>query len=268
MNKIRLIPVLFIKNGFIVRSEKFIKHKIIGNVVNQVRRFNQWDVDELIFIDISRTKTYDSKRDDHKVERVESLDDILNVVSSECLMPLTFGGGIRNLSTIKKYMSNGADKVVINTLLHLNPSEVKRAVSLFGSQAIVASLDFKINNGQVNFYIENGTKMLNTNFQEMITLLENLGVGEIFLNSMDKDGTGDGYDVEIIKRFVESTKLPVVGCGGAAFVNDFKELASIEGISGVAAGNLFHFTENAYPRAKNNLVKNNFNFRLYNPKFL
>jgi imidazole glycerol-phosphate synthase subunit HisF len=264
MNKIRLIPVLFIKNGFIVRSENFTKHKIIGNVVNQVRRYNQWDVDELIFIDISRTKIYDSKRDDHKIERVKSLDDILEVVSSECLMPLTFGGGIRDLNTIKKYINNGADKVVINSLIHMNPSEVKKAISLFGSQAIVASLDYKVEGDQVDFYIKNGTEKLKTRIEEMITLLENLGVGEIFLNSITKDGTGEGYDLEIIKRFVESTQLPVVGCGGAALDDDFVDLAEIKGISGVAAGNLFHFTENVYPRAKKKLIQKELNFRTYN----
>ena len=116
MNKVRLIPVIFIKNGFIVRSEKFIQHKKIGNVVNQVRRYNQWDVDELIFIDISREKFHDSMRDDHKIERVNSIDQILNSVSNECFMPLAFGGGIRDLETIKRYIKSGADKIIVNTL--------------------------------------------------------------------------------------------------------------------------------------------------------
>ena len=84
MNKIRLIPVLFIKNGFLVRSEKFIHHKKIGNVVNEVRRYNEWNIDELVFIDISREKNYDSKRDDHKIKRVTSLDEVLDFVSNEC----------------------------------------------------------------------------------------------------------------------------------------------------------------------------------------
>ena len=94
MNKIRLIPVIFIKNGFIVRSEKFNQHKKIGNVVNQIRRYNEWDIDELMLIDISREKYYDSMRTDHKIERINSIDQILDSVSNACLMPLSFGGGI------------------------------------------------------------------------------------------------------------------------------------------------------------------------------
>ena len=104
MLKQRLIPVLFIKNGLIVRSETFESHKIIGNVVNEVRRYNQWDIDELIYIDISREKFYDSRRDDHKIKRVNSVDGILELVSKECFMPLSFGGGIRDIQTIKKYL--------------------------------------------------------------------------------------------------------------------------------------------------------------------
>ena len=89
MLKKRLIPVLYIKNGLIVRSENFIDFKIIGNVVNEVRRYNQWDIDELVYIDISRNKEYDSRRDDHKISRVNSIDDVLKLVSEECFMPLS-----------------------------------------------------------------------------------------------------------------------------------------------------------------------------------
>ena len=261
MNKIRLIPVLFIKNGFLVRSEKFIHHKKIGNVVNEVRRYNEWNIDELVFIDISREKNYDSKRDDHKIKRVTSLDEVLDFVSNECFMPLCFGGGIRDLKTIKKYIKNGADKVLVNTLMHENPSAVIEAVKLFGSQAIVGSVDYKIENNSLVFYNENGKNRLNLCLEEFITLINFLEVGEVFLNSIDKDGTGEGYDIEIIKTFVKNLKIPVSVCGGALSVEDFKLAAQIDGISGIAAGNLFHFTENSYPRAKNSLKKQNFNFR-------
>ena len=97
MLKKRLIPVLFIRNGHIVRSESFSQHKIIGNVVNEVRRYNEWDIDELIYIDISRGESYDSGRNDHNVQRVQSIDEIIALVAKECFMPLTFGGGIRSL---------------------------------------------------------------------------------------------------------------------------------------------------------------------------
>ena len=261
MNKIRLVPVIFIKNGFIVRSENFESHRKIGNVVNEVERYNNWKVDELVFIDISREKKYNSQRDDHKVERVNSLDQILKLVSKKCFMPLTFGGGIRDLKTIKKLINNGADKVILNTLLFQRPDIILEAVSLFGSQAITASVDYRINDKHIEFYIENGSTKLKHNFHELIKYLNDIKVGEIFLNSIDNDGKGEGYDFRTISMFLDNINLPIVGCGGASSIYDFKELAKLKGISGIAAGNMFHFTENIYPRAKKELKKDNFNFR-------
>ena len=262
MLKKRLIPVLFIKNGLIVRSENFDSHKIIGNVVNEVRRYNQWDIDELVYIDISRKAVYDSRRDDHKIQSVSSIDEILEIVSKECFMPLTFGGGIRNLETVKRILKNGADKVVLNTMLHETPEDVIAAISLFGSQAVVASLDYRLKNGTPIFYKNYGQDSLKfKSFREIVKYIEELGCGEIFLNSMDDDGRGEGYDLESIRKVVEISNLPVIGCGGAIDVQDFIDLASIQNLSGVAAGNMFHFTENIYPRSKAKLKNKNFNFR-------
>lgn len=262
MLKTRLIPVLFIKNGLIVRSEGFISHKLIGNVVNEVRRYNQWDIDELIYIDISKDAIYDSRRDDHKIKRVESIDEILKVVSKECFMPLTFGGGIRSYETIKKFLTNGADKVVLNTMLHDNPDQVKKAIDQYGSQAIVASIDYRIVDGNEMFYKNYGnTKMEFNSFRAIIKYVENLGCGEIFFNSIDRDGTGEGYDINSIKCIVEASSIPVIACGGAMDIMDFEELSQISNLSGIAAGNMFHFTENIYPRSKKKLKIKHKNFR-------
>jgi len=262
MLKKRLIPVLFIKNGLIVRSEAFESHKIIGNVINEVRRYNQWDIDELIYIDISRESFYDSRRDDHKVKRVESIDEILDLVSKECFMPLSFGGGIRNYNTIKNYLAKGADKVILNTMLHENPIEVKKAVEQFGSQAIVASIDYKVIEGKEFFYKNFGrTKLEFYDFQEITQYVENLGCGEVFLNSIDRDGSGEGYDIDSIRKTVNCTRLPVIACGGAIDIMDFEDLAGMKDLSAIAAGNMFHFTENIYPRSKKKLLNKRLNFR-------
>jgi cyclase len=254
--------VLFIKNGLIVRSEDFQYHKIIGNVVNEVKRYNEWDVDELIYIDISREKTYDSRRNDHKVKAVSSIREILELVSKECFMPLTFGGGIRSFNEISFLLSNGADKVVLNSLLHENLCEVKKAISVYGSQAIVACIDYRIINQQHHFYSNYGEKQLPfKGFEDIIGYVESVGCGEIFLNSMDHDGMGEGYDIASIKTVVEMSNLPVVACGGAGAVSDFEELAQINSLSGLAAGNMFHFTENIYPRSKKILKQKNINVR-------
>lgn len=261
MLKKRLIPVLYIKNGLIVRSEKFKEHKIIGNVVNEVRRYNQWDIDELVYIDISRDKNYDSRRSDHNVQRVNSIDEILELVSKECFMPLSFGGGIRDFDTIQNYLKKGADKVILNTLLHKNPEIARKAVNTFGSQAVIASIDYRVSDGRFYFYIENGSVKLDLDLHQMVKHIQQIGCGEVFLTSIDRDGTGEGYDLENINRFTEVFEIPVIACGGAISSFDFQELADIEKISGIAAGNMFHFTENIYPRSKKTLKEKGLNFR-------
>ena len=242
MNKIRLIPVIFIKNGFIVRSENFNEHKKIGNVVNEIRRYNEWDIDELFFIDISRERYHDSMRTDHKIQRVNSIDEILELVSNECFMPLAFGGGIRDLDTIKKYIKNGADKIVLNTLFYENPEIIKEAVRIFGSQAIIISIDFRIVENEIVFYSHNGVKRQDLSFDDIIEKIINVGAGEVILNSIDRDGTGEGYEIEVIKMFASRLNIPVVACGGALSYMDFEEASKIKSISGIAAGNLLHIT--------------------------
>ena len=260
MNKKRLIPVIYLKNGFIVRSEKFHSHKIIGNIINEIRRYNEWDIDELVFIDISREKIYDSRRNDHKIQKVSSFDEIIDLVSKECFMPLSFGGGIRNLSQIKKLFDRGADKVILNKILFTRPDIVKKAVNIFGSSSIIGSVDYKFRD-DLSFYTDYGMNKVNLDFAEILSLINELKIGELLINDIDRDGTGEGYNIEVVQNFVESLEIPVIACGGAASVFDFKELAEIEGISGIAAGNMFHFTENSYPRAKKELKNQNYNFR-------
>jgi len=261
MVKTRLIPVLYIKNGLIVRSENFEEHKIIGNVVNEVTRYNNWDIDELVYIDISRDGKFDSRRDDHRIKRVNSIEDALELISAECFMPLSFGGGIRSLETIKTYLRNGADKVIINTMLHTNPDIVRQAIEIFGAQAIVASLDYRIIEGEIKFFMDYGKTLVDKNEEEMAQFIIDLGCGEIFLTSIDNDGSGEGYDLSTIEKIVNLFEIPVVACGGAIDVFDFEELYKVEGISGIAAGNMFHFTENIYPRSKKKLKQKNLNFR-------
>ena len=261
MNKIRLIPVIFIKNGFIVRSEKFIDHKKIGNVVNQIRRYNEWDIDELIVLDISRDKKHDSLRNDHKIQRITSISEILGLISNECFMPLAFGGGIRDLDTIRDYIKNGADKIVLNTLFYENPEIIREAIRIFGSQAIIISIDFRIVENEIVFYSHNGVKRQDLSFDDIIEKIIHVGAGEVILNSIDRDGTGEGYELEVIKKFACRLNIPVVACGGALSTYDFEQVAKVKNISGIAAGNLFHFTENAYPREKKKLKEKKLNFR-------
>lgn len=261
MIKRRLIPVLYIKNGLIVRSEGFSYHHNIGNVIAEAGRYNSWNVDELIYIDISREKNYDLRRDDYNVNSYSSIDAIINEISKVCFMPLTFGGGIRNIDDIGFRIQNGADKITLNTGALENPKLITQAAEKYGSQAVVISIDYKIIDGQTIVFTNFGQKNTGKSVYNWIKECENLGAGEIFLNSIDRDGKANGYDIETIGNVVALTKLPVIACGGAGDLNHFVDLAKNTNVSAIAAGNIFHFTELSYPRAKTLLKKEDLNFR-------
>lgn len=261
MVKTRLIPVLYIKNGLIVRSEDFENHKIIGNIVNEAQRYNQWDVDELIYIDISRDDTYDLRRDDLKVDSYNTIADVISKISKVCFMPLTFGGKIRTLEEIDDRIKNGADKITLNTGAFETPGLIKQASSKYGAQCIVLSLDYKVIENTPIVFTQNGKFNTHVNIFDWAKECEGLGAGEIFMNAIDHDGKASGYDTENIGKMVESTRLPVIACGGAGDFYDFVDLAVETKVSAVAAGNIFHFTEGSYPRAKKLMKKNNLNVR-------
>lgn len=261
MLKTRLIPVLFLKNGLIVRSETFSYHQNLGNVVDETHRYNQWNVDELIYIDISREDYYDLRRDDHKIKSKNNIYDLIEQISSVAFMPLTFGGRIKTLDDIKIRLQKGADKITINSEAFREPSFITDASKMFGSQCIVVSIDYRIVDGRVLVFIEHGRKNTNTQLHDWVRQIEQLGAGEVFLNSIDRDGKAEGYDIETIREITNIISLPVIACGGAGDFFDFAELAKETNVSGIAAGNIFHFTEQSYPRAKKYLLKTNVNIR-------
>jgi cyclase len=256
MLKKRLIPCLFLKNGFLVRSEQFKQHQLLGNAVHQVERFNAWQVDELIYIDITEDDVYDTRRDDTKFKSEGNILNILEAVSKTCFMPLTFGGRIRTVQDIHDRLSRGADKITINTKAIEDPGFITESSKIFGSQCIIVSIDLKeLDNGNYEVYYNHGKTPTGLNPVEWAREVERLGAGEIFLNSIDRDGMAEGYDLEIIKEVAEAVKIPVIACGG---VGQFKHLA--EGIQhgkadAVSAGNIFHFTELSTKRARKELVK-------------
>lgn len=253
MLKKRLIPVLFLKNGLIVRSERFFDFREFGNPINQLDRLTDWNADELIYIDITREGVHDLKRDDHKIQIEQNIISILQSISKHCFMPLTFGGRINSLEQVDSYIANGADKVIINTGAYNNPNLISSVASKYGNQCMVVGIDVKNENGKHNMYIENGRKMVDINPVDYAKKVEGMGAGEIFLNSIDRDGTSNGYDVEIVKQISDVVSIPVIACGGAGMFDDFAEILTDTNASAVAAGNIFNFTENAYIRAKKRL---------------
>lgn len=246
----RLIPVLFLQNGLIVRSEEFRSFKQLGNPLSQLERLNEWDADELIYVDITREGGYDLKRDDLKVKSRSDIVAILRDISRRAFMPLTFGGRIRSLETVDRFIASGADKVLVNTGAVLKPDLITSIAHKYGSQATVVGIDVRRTGGALQVFIENGrtpTKFVATEWAREAV---ERGAGEIFVNSIDRDGTAAGYDLEVIQEVCRSVTVPVIACGGAGTFEDFVAVLERTDASAVAAGNIFNFTENAYRRAK------------------
>ena len=261
MSLLRIIPVLFIKNGLFVRSQSFSKHQILGNVISQAARLNEWNADELIYIDISREEKYDARRDDMKVKSLNNIIDIIKEISKVCFMPLSFGGGIRTVSDAVLRVRYGADKVVLNHLLHHSQDLVREISSILGAQALVGSIDYRIEDGIPVVFSQHGTNRTSYNLFEFIKVCEDIGIGELFIQNIQLDGSALGFDQEVIEKAVDSSRLPVIACSGAGFPEQFSNPARIRGLSALAAGNIFNFTERAYPNVKKYLKEDNINVR-------
>jgi len=255
MLKYRLIPVLLLKDGLLVRSESFSIHQIIGNPIHEVKRFNEWNVDELIYLDISRERNYDLRRDDAKVKGLNNSLSILTEVSKTCFMPLTWGGGIRTLDDIRLRISNGADKITLNTAAFQTPDLITQAAKVFGSQAIVISIDVRRHSdGKLEVFADGAHQPTGLHPADWARQVEKLGAGEILLNSIDRDGTGDGYDVELIESVVANTTIPVIALGGVGRYEHYVDGIKA-GASAVAAANIWHFKELSDRGGKRALAK-------------
>lgn len=241
--KSRLIPVLLLKNGLLVRSQEFVTHQIIGNPVNEVARFNEWCVDELIYLDITRSGEHDLNRDDLKFGNHGGFLSILEEVAKTCFMPLTVGGGIRSIDDMRQRFYRGADKVTINTLAIDSPHLIEEAASTFGTQAIVLSVDVrKHGEGEYEVMGRSGCESTGRRVEDWVTEMEARGAGEVLLQSIDQDGGGKGYDLELVQRVAESVNVPVICCSGVGSFEDYAP--GIEaGAAAVAAANIWHFKE-------------------------
>ena len=246
--------MLFLKNGLVVRSEGFRDFREFGNPINQLERLNDWQADELVYIDITRDGEHDLKRDDHKIRVSADILEILRDISRRCFMPLTFGGRIKTFEDAARFIANGADKVVINTAAFRTPEIIGKIAGHFGSQCVVVGIDVKKMDGAHKVFLNQGREEIPMAPLEWARRVADLGAGEIFLNSIDRDGSASGFDLEIIDAVARSVGIPVIACGGAGAFEDFEEVLARTAASAAAAGNIFNFTENAYRRAKNELL--------------
>lgn len=255
MLKVRLIPVLLLQNGLLVRSEKFSVHQIIGNPIHEVRRFNEWNVDELVYLDISREGEYDLRREDQKVRGLDDPLRIIEEVSKTCFMPLTWGGRIRTVQDMRERFSRGADKISINTAAVRTPDLIAQGARMFGSQAIVVSMDVRRHpDGRPEVLIEGGRTTTGLDPAAWAREAQRLGAGEILVQSIDRDGAGTGYDLELIRAVSGACSIPVIACSGVGSYDQYAEGVRA-GASAVAAANLWHFKEMADRGGKRALAK-------------
>ncbi len=261
----RIIPCLDVKDGRVVKGIKFVKLRDAGNPVEIAKAYEDQGADELVFLDITASH-----------EKRKIILDVVEKTASQVSMPLTVGGGIRNIDDIRDMLNAGADKVSINTAAVQRPELIKEASEMFGSQCIVVAIDaqrrtttwdlcdevygegFKYyapQNPAVlvpswDVYTHGGRENSGKEAVEWAQEVEELGAGEILLTSMDMDGTKEGYDIELTASVSESVKIPVIASGGAGELEHLYHALMEGGASAVLAASIFHFGEITIPEAK------------------
>ena len=224
---VRVMPCLLLRNSKLVKTVRFKNPDYIGDPVNAVKIYNDKEVDELIFLDI--TATIDGKPPNFKT---------IGEIASECFMPMTYGGGIRNTEDMRRIYGLGVEKIAINSFAVENPSIINQASEVFGNQSVLVAIDVKRNlTGGYEVYTRSGGKGVRMDPVEWAKKVESLGAGEILLTSIDRDGTYEGYDTELIRRVARAVSVPIIACGGAGKVEDFGKAVEA-GASACAAGSI------------------------------
>tara|TARA_A100001015_G_scaffold266352_1_gene315501 strand:- start:3424 stop:4230 length:807 start_codon:yes stop_codon:yes gene_type:complete len=261
MLKKRLIPIVLLKNGWVVQSKLFKEYQNLGNPLQTVKRLSEWCSDELIYLDISKDNNYDIKRNDQNYPNRKNFIEIISDVSKVSFMPLTVGGKIKNLNDIELRLKEGADKVSINTYAFRDKKFIKYAAKEFGSQCIVISIDVKKINNNYKVFVNGGEENTERDSISWSKEVEDLGAGEILLNFIDRDGQGKGYDIEFTNKFKENLKIPLILCGGAGNENDFYNAVKKTDVDAIAAANFFHYKDQSVYYTKKFLYEKNLNFR-------
>lgn len=225
----RVVPVLLLQDGLVVKTTRFKKPVYVGDPVNAVRIFNEKEVDELVVLDIDPSRG-----------RGRIRTELLQEIASEAFMPVAYGGGISSAAEGRALIEMGFEKVVLNSAQVTRPELISELASVLGSQAVVASIDFKRGRRTTEVFTHGGGKRTKRSAFEVAREVVARGAGEVFLNSIDRDGTMDGYDLATIRELAAGVDVPVLVCGGAGSLEDMRE-ALAAGASAVAAGSMFVF---------------------------
>jgi imidazole glycerol-phosphate synthase subunit HisF len=240
MLKKRIIPCLDINKGRVVKGINFVNLVDAGDPAEQAKIYNDNGADEICFLDITASS-----------EDRNTILEVVKKTTKNCFVPLTVGGGVRSIEDINNLLLAGADKVSINTAAFSNPNLIKEAAGKFGSQCIVVALDAKkTSNNKWEAFTHGGRNATGKNVLDIAKKMEELGAGEILLTSMDKDGTKEGYDLELTKNITNIVNIPVIASGGVGNLDHLYQGFKIGNANAVLAASIFHFGEYSILEAK------------------
>ncbi|MBE0477831.1 imidazole glycerol phosphate synthase subunit HisF [Candidatus Aerophobetes bacterium] len=247
----RIIPCLDVMRGKVVKGINFVKLKDAGDPLENARIYEEEGADELVFLDITAS-----------CEKRDIIIDVVERTAREVFIPLTVGGGIRNLEDIRSLLKAGADKVSINTAAVNEPSLVEKASRKFGSQCIVVAIDAKRKNSNWEVYTYGGRIPTGIDAVWWAKKVVELGAGEILLTSMDRDGTEDGYDIALTKKIVNSVDVPVIASGGAGRLEDVLQVFQEANADAALAASIFHYKKYSIQETKKYLAERGITVRL------
>lgn len=238
----RVIPVLLFDNGAIRRSQQFARHYRLGDPFTLLERYKAWDVDEIVYLDM------------HRTPGGQRLLELLPAIGRNCFAPLAVGGGIGSIEDIHLHLEGGADRVVINTAAFDRPDFITEAAYCYGAQAIIVSIDAKRReDGTHEVVVDGGRRRTAWLADDWAAEAASRGAGEIFVNSIDRNGMGTGYDTELLRKIAGRVSVPIIACGGIGTFNDLAAGIRDGFADSVAAANIFSFKELSYPLAKDAL---------------
>lgn len=247
----RIIPCLDVKEGRVVKGIKFLGLRDAGDPAEIARFYDKEGADEIVFLDITASH-----------EKRPILLDVVKKTAESVFMPLTVGGGIRDLDDIRILLNSGADKVSINTSAVKSPNLIKESSDKFGSQCIVVAIDAKRAKENWQVYINGGRTPVEKDAIEWAKEVEKLGAGEILLTSMDYDGTKDGYDLELTKKISHAVNIPIIASGGAGKFEHFAQVLTESGADAALAASVFHYKELSIKQVKEYLAEKGIKVRL------
>jgi cyclase len=247
----RVIPCLDIRNERVVKGTRFKEIRDVGDPVELAKRYATGGADELVLLDITASQ-----------ERREPFFKLVERITEAVSIPVTVGGGVRTVEDMRQYLRSGGDKISLNSVLHRDVALIERAAHAFGSQAVVAALDARRVGSSWHWTIKGGSEDTGLDAIEMAKDWVRRGAGELLVTSMDRDGTRDGYDLELLRRLRDSVSVPIIASGGAGHVGHCYEALAVCGADAVLVASLFHFEEITITEFKRQLHQRGVHVRL------